>query len=401
VVKLANPPLWLSAKHGSDVELIASAAVLLSVVALFVRAVRQAQALQTLQPSYSAPEGAPEIAVVIPARNEAANIGACLSGLIAQTYPPARLRIIVVDDNSSDRTAEIVAGFAQRGANVTLLRSGPLAQGWTGKSQACWIGARTAGDAQWLCFVDADTKPDPPLAASAVAAAQERRVDLLSLAPRQRLVSFAERLMVPCGLYLLSFGRDLPRREAPDSGRVAATGQFLLIRRAAYDAIGGHAAVAGAICEDLELARLADRTGRSVLLMNGGRLISARMYDGWSTLWPGFAKNLLDMFGGAAASLTMAAAALALSGSLVLLPIVDFAHCQNGSASACVALALAGPGALAALGFHIAGALYLGVPFWYGFLFPLGYLLGAAMVLDSVRRRALGRVAWKGRVYHG
>jgi chlorobactene glucosyltransferase len=383
------------------VEFIASAAVLLSVVVLLARAVRQARALRMLQPSHAAPENGPEIAVVVPARNEAANIGACLSGLVTQTYSSARLRIIVVDDNSNDRTAEIVAGFARRAANIALLRSGPLAQGWTGKSHACWIGARAAGDAEWLCFVDADTKPDPSLMASAVAAAQERGIDLLSLAPRQRLVGFAERLMIPCGLYLLSFTQDLPRRQASSNGRVTATGQFLLIRRAAYDAIGGHVAVAGAICEDLELARLADRAERSVLLMDGGRLISVRMYDGWSTLWPGFAKNLLDLFGGAAASLTIAAAALALSWSLVLLPIIDFAHCQNGPASACVALALAGPAALAAFGFHIAGAIYLGVPFWYGFLFPLGYLLGAAMVLDSIRRRATGRVVWKGRVYHG
>lgn len=194
-------------KHGFPVEFIASAAVLLSVVVLLVRAVRQAQALQSLQPSHAAREDAPTIAVIVPARNEAANIGACLSGVVAQAYPPACLRIIVVDDNSSDRTVEIVAGFAQRARNITLLRSAPLAQGWTGKSQACWIGARTAGDAEWLCFVDADTKPNPSLTASAVAAAQERSVDFLSLAPRQRLVSFAERLMVPCGLYLLSLAR--------------------------------------------------------------------------------------------------------------------------------------------------------------------------------------------------
>jgi chlorobactene glucosyltransferase len=385
------------------VELIASSTLLLIVFFLVLRAIGQARALRALEPSRAIwDEKAPELAVIVPARNEATNIGACLTRLAAQTYPAQRLSIIVVDDNSSDGTGAIVADFAERRANISVVRSGPLAKGWTGKSQACWIGARSApAEAEWLCFVDADTRAEPRLIASALAAATQSGADLLSLAPRQLLASFAERLMIPCGLYLLSFSQNLSRLQAADSEDVSATGQFMLVRRAAYEAVGGHAAVAGAICEDLELARRLKRSGHSVLLMDGARLISARMYDGWRTLWLGFAKNLLDMFGGAAASLTMAAAAVALSWGLVLAPIADFLHCQGGSPLACAALGLAAPAALAAFGFHIAGALYLGAPLWYGFLFPLGYGLGALMVLDAVRRRATGRVPWKGRVYHG
>ena len=384
-------------------ELLASSTLLLIVLLLLLRALRQSRALQVLEPARAVfNETAPKVAVIVPARNEAANIRACLAGLTAQTYPPACLRIVAVDDNSSDGTREIIAGFAERRANIASRRSGPLAKGWTGKSQACWSGAQSVGvDAEWLCFVDADTCADPRLIASAVNAARKTGVSLLSLAPRQLLVSFAERLMVPCGLYLLSFSQNFSRLQAPDSETVSATGQFMLIRRAAYEEVGGHAAVSGAICEDLELARLLKRSGHPVVLMDGARVISVRMYDGWRALWPGFAKNLLDMFGGAAASLSMAAAAVVLSWSLVLAPIADYAHCLGGSPWACAALGLAAPAALAALAFHIAGALYLGIPVWYALLFPLGYSIGAIMVLDAVRLRATGRVPWKGRVYHG
>jgi len=385
------------------VELLASSTLLLIVFLLLLRAVRQSRALQVLEPKRAVfDDNAPKVVVILPARNEAANIRACLAGLVAQTYPPSRLRILAVDDNSNDGTREIIARFAERRANITPLRSGPLAKGWTGKSQACWTGAQAAGeDAEWLCFVDADTCADPRLIASAVAAARSSGASLLSLAPRQLLQSFAERLMVPCGLYLLGFCQNLSRLQAPDSEAVSATGQFMLVRRAAYEEVGGHAAVSGAICEDLELARLLKRNGGPVVLMNGARVISVRMYDGWRALWPGFAKNLLDMFGGAAASLSIAAAAVVLSWSLLLAPIADYAHCLGGAPGACVALGLALPAALAALGFHIAGALYLGVPAWYGLLFPLAYSIGAIMVVDAVRLRATGRVPWKGRVYHG
>jgi chlorobactene glucosyltransferase len=384
-------------------ELIVSSALLLIVSFLFLRAFRQSRALRILEPSAAASsETAPKVVVIVPARNEASNIDACLAGLTAQTYPQTSLTVLVVDDDSSDGTGKIVAALSERRSNLKVLRSGPLAKGWTGKSQACWIGARSApAEAKWLCFVDADTRADERLVASAVAAAETSGADLLSLAPRQLLLSFAERLMIPCGLYLLGFSQNLSRLQAPDSKGVSATGQFMLVRRAAYEAVGGHAAVSGAICEDLELARQLKRCGFSVVLMDGARLISARMYEGWSTLWLGFAKNVLDMFGGAAASLSMAVAAVVLSWGLVLAPVADYLHCRAGASLACSALGLAAPTALAAFGFHVAGALYLGIPAWYGFLFPFGYSLGAVMILDALRRRATGRVPWKGRIYHG
>ena len=146
------------------------------------------------------PDHAPSIAVVVPARDEAANISRCLISLVEQTYPVPRLRIIVVDDHSSDATLAIATALAQKYPQLTILRSPPLPPHWVGKSHACWIGARAVEqDVEWLCFIDADVWGEPALIASAIAAVSAEGLDLLSLAPRQELKSFAERLVMPCG----------------------------------------------------------------------------------------------------------------------------------------------------------------------------------------------------------
>jgi chlorobactene glucosyltransferase len=383
------------------VELLASLTVLLIVGLLIARAVRQSRMLDTVAPLHRTLRGwMPKVAVIVPARNEASNIEPCLTSLAAQAYPSGCLHILAVDDESDDGTPELIAALVRRSPHLTLLRSGMLNGGWTGKSQACWVGAQAIpADTEWLCFIDADMRAEPSLLASALEAATRARIDLLSLAPRHRLISFAERLMIPCGLYLLAFRQNLARLQAEDGKDATATGQFLLVRREAYENVGGHAAVSGAICEDVELARRMKRFGYSVRLMDGARVISTRMYTGWRTLWPGFAKNVSEMLGGPGPTLTTAVAAIVLSWAVVLLPIADYASCQAGSDAACAALALATPAALAAVGLHMAGTFYFGIPFWYGLLFPLGYTIGAFIALDGVRQRMIGRVRWKGRAY--
>jgi chlorobactene glucosyltransferase len=259
------------------------------VIWLIVRAFNQRGLLRTLEPAAPPPtQRAPEVAVIVPARDEAANIGRCLQSLLQQSYPRARLRIVVVDDHSTDATLAIATSLAERHPQLRVLRSPPLPPRWVGKAHACWIGAQAVGaDAPWLCFIDADVWGEPDLMASAVAAVTAERFDLLSLAPRQQLQSFAERLTMPCGLYLLAFYQDLHVVQARDGPEATATGRFILVRRSFYDAIGGHAAVHGAISEDLMLARLLKRAGGHALLQDGRRLLSTRMYTGWSSLWIG------------------------------------------------------------------------------------------------------------------
>jgi chlorobactene glucosyltransferase len=383
------------------VNLFISAAWLAVATWLILRALKQRGLLPrvAIAPPLAA-EQAPRIAIVVPARDEAGNICRCLNSLLAQDYPPSQFSVLVVDDHSTDDTAAIVHSIAESHPQLSLLASPPLPPRWTGKSHACWIGTRaTAPDSDWLCFVDADVWGEPALLSSAMSAALAQRLDLLSFAPRQELHSFAERLVLPCGLILLSFTQDLREVQAQSGSGVTATGQFMLIRRDAYDAVGGHAAVSTAICEDLEIARLLKQSGRSVLLMSGEDVISTRMYTGWRTLWPGLAKNLVDTFGGNRATLLLALAATILSWATALIPLIDLSGLAQHTPGAWAAFAAALLTSAAALGLHIAATFHFRIPFWYGLLFPLGYTIGALMALDSVRRRLSGQVSWKGRIY--
>jgi chlorobactene glucosyltransferase len=383
------------------VQLLFSCAWLAIMSWLIARALNQRGLLPHLAASSPLSiEDAPRVVVIVPARDEEANIGPCLQSLLLQDYPASRLSVLVVDDHSADATLTIVRGIAARDARLAVSQSPPLPPRWVGKSHACWIGARTAApEAEWLCFIDADVRSKPALLSSAIRAARTEHLDLLSLAPRQELHTFAERLILPCGLILLSFIQDLRQAQARSGGDVTATGQFMLVRRAAYEAVGGHAAACTAICEDLEFARRLKRSGRSVLLMDGDELLSARMYTGWRTLWPGLAKNVVETFGGPVVTLVLAAAAVTLAWSAYALPLLDIDAWWRGGEGGAVALVLALAASGAAVGLHIAAMVYFRIPFWYGLLFPLGYTAGALLALDSVRRRLGGRTSWKGRIY--
>jgi chlorobactene glucosyltransferase len=375
--------------------LVLSLAWLIAVAILVGRALRQRRFFQEAVPHGGAVT--PKVTVIVPARNEAANIDRCLGSLLAQRYPPERLSIVAVDDASTDGTAALIANWTA-GGRVRLLRAPPLPAGWTGKTHACWIGAEAALNSEWLCFPDADIEAGPDLMRTATALAVEQGIGFLSLTPRQRLVSFAERLVMPCGFYLLAFIQNLAAVNAPGSRCVAATGQFLLMPAAAYREIGGHAAVRADICEDVALAKLAKRRGLKTALYGGTRRFSTRMYKGWGTLWVGVTKNLCDMLGGPFRTAAAAAIALVLAWAAPVLPAVDAFACGR-SASGCVALALAAPASLSAFGLHLAGAAFFEIPIWYGLLFPLGYSVGAVLAADSVRRKLTGRIRWKDRTY--
>jgi chlorobactene glucosyltransferase len=383
------------------VNLLFSSAWLAIVTWLILRAFNQRASLPRLAPtSLPAEQEAPRVTVIVPARDEAANIERCLRSLLGQDYPAHRLDVIVIDDHSADETAAIVRAIAAGDPRVSLLSSPPLPPRWTGKSHACWIGTRAATpESEWLCFIDADVWGESTLLSSAMRAAIKQNLDLLSLAPRQKLQSFAERLVLPCGLILLSFIQDLSSVQARSSSGVTATGQFMLTRRDVYETAGGHAAVSNAICEDLEFARGLKQAGRSVLLMSGEDIISTRMYTGWRTLWPGLAKNLVDTLGGQRATLMVVLIAVILAWSAPVIPVLDAIAWAHGAPGTEAALIIALLGSAAAFALHVAAARYFRIPFYYGFLFPLGYTAGALMALDSVRRRLYGRVSWKGRIY--
>ena len=367
---------------------------------LLSRAVRQFGRYQSLSPCSSSEVDAPDLAVIVPARNEAPRIERCLRGLIAQDYPTNRLEIVVIDDNSTDGTAAVVERVAQEDARVRLVRGAPLAPGWAGKPHACRQGADAVA-ADWLCFLDADVAALPGLLRTAVGTAQKRQIDLLSLEPFQELGSLAERLIIPSGMFLIAFTQDPSRVNDPDCPDATANGQFLLFRRQVYDAVGGFAAVRGEICEDKALARAVKGAGFRLALLGAEELLRVRMYTGFRSLAEGLSKNIVDMAGGVGATLAAAGLALVLGWAPIIVPLWIVsrlaAGVDGGYGFAALSIALAGSFAL--LGTHLAGARHFRIPFWYGFLFPLGYTLAAAVALYAITRRLRGVVVWKGRAY--
>ncbi len=233
--------------------------------------------------------GKPEVSVIIPARNEEASLGACLESLVSQSG--VEFEIIVVNDHSTDRTGEIAASFPE----VRMIEAGTLPQGWTGKNNAVTCGAREARG-EWLLFTDADTVHLSGSLARAVAEAKEHKAEMLSYSPEQIAVTFWEMAILP--VVFAELARQFPPAKVSDPGSpiVAANGQFILIRRETYDAIGGHAAVAGDILEDVALARRVKASGRKIRFRYAADAVRTRMYRNFGQLREGWTKNLALLF---------------------------------------------------------------------------------------------------------
>jgi cellulose synthase/poly-beta-1,6-N-acetylglucosamine synthase-like glycosyltransferase len=229
----------------------------------------------------------PELSVIVPARNEEACLADCLRSVVGQGGPA--YEVIVVDDHSSDATREIAAGFP-----VQVISADPLPSGWSGKCNAAWTGAKAARG-KWLLFTDADTRHEPNSIATGLAEAVRAGAALLSYSPKQEVHSFAERALMPVIFAELAATYRPKEVSDPNSPAAAANGQYLLIRRDAYDAIGGHAAVATMILEDVELAKRVKQAGYQ-LQFRQSDVVSTRMYRTFPQMWEGWTKNLALLF---------------------------------------------------------------------------------------------------------
>jgi len=226
-----------------------------------------------------------QVSVLVPARDEARRIGACVRSLVDQ----GAHEVLVLDDGSLDGTAEVA-----RAAGATVLAGAALPAGWLGKPFACQQLADAADPASSvLVFVDADVVLAPGALPAAVAALGD--LDLMSPYPRQEAPG-ATRLVQP--LQQWSWLTFLPLRWAERSHRTsltAATGQFLVVRRSVYDRAGGHAAVRDEVVEDLALLRNVKRAGGRGGVVDGTDLATCRMYDDWAALRDGYGKSLREL----------------------------------------------------------------------------------------------------------
>ncbi|MFO0574164.1 MAG: glycosyltransferase [Polyangia bacterium] len=230
----------------------------------------------------------PSVLAVVPARNEEANIGDCVRHLLAQDYP--NLRVRVVDDHSTDRTAAVVSELAARDPRLELLHAPELPPGWLGKPHALHAGTRDA-TADYLWFVDADLRAGPQALRRCIARAEADRAGLLTLVPTLVAESFWERAAQPVVAMLLFALIDPVRARDPRSDFAVGMGPFMLFRRSAYDAIGGHESVATEVVEDLRLAQRIKRAKLGLSYVQGVDCVRLRMYDSLQALVGGWRKN--------------------------------------------------------------------------------------------------------------
>jgi glycosyltransferase involved in cell wall biosynthesis len=329
---------------------------------------------------------APRLSVIIPARNEEANIQACLESFNDQG--PFPFEVIVVDDHSTDRTKEI----AQSVPGVRVVDADPLQPGWTGKNNAVATGVRFART-HWFLFTDADTIHLPGSLERAWDEAVRCKVDLLSYSPEQIAISFWEKAVLP--VVFAELARQYPPSKVsdPNSPEAAANGQYLLISREAYEAIGGHAAVASSILEDVALARLVKASGRKIRFRYAADAVRTRMYRNFHQLREGWTKNLALLFPDPG-WLAVMIFSLWLGPWLLLAPAFAGPVAGRHWLWPLLAMFAFGTNVLRirrsnfGLGKSVLGAL-VGLPFF------------AYLLLRSKGAHTRGHVSWKGRSYTG
>jgi chlorobactene glucosyltransferase len=351
----------------------------------------------------SPPRRAPRISICIPARNEETNIRKCVESALAQDYP--EFEVIVLDDRSTDSTLHRLKDLASHDSRLLPVGGSILPEGWAGKPHALHQASALARG-EWLCFVDADTFLSPRAISSCLAKAIETKADLFTVMTEQILGSFWEKTVMPLVMTALSVGFSPRKVNDPSRREAVANGQFIMIRRSVYDAVGGHERIKDQIVEDKALSELVKWNGYRLILADGSRFIRTRMYTSLSAMWEGWTKNIYLGLRDHPAMLMLGAfgAALALIAA-VFLPVwpalgAMWYHGGGGwMAAAVVAQSLAFWCVLIYV--RARAAKKMGISPCYALTTPLGAGVFAAMMLSSAWKVISGRgVTWRGRTYH-
>jgi len=326
------------------------------------------------------------VTAIVPARNEEAVIGACIESLGCQ---PEISEILVINDQSTDATPDVVHGLMGKFAQLRLLDAGALPQGWVGKNHALWLGVQEA-KGEWLLFADADAEHASDAVKRALQISRENEAALVSFSPEQITVQWYEKALIPYVYLRLAKKFFYEQVNDPASSAAAANGQFLMIRRDAYEKIGGHAGVAGEVLEDVALALHTKRAGFRIWFGSGKGIVRTRMYRSFGAMWEGWKKNLYRLMGGT--------------------PWSVFKEIESNVPWIAILLILAG---LKYPFLFFAGVLFLiarqaiygldlarnHFPFSFIFYYVPAVFLYAGVLWASYRGHANGRIAWKGREY--
>jgi glycosyltransferase involved in cell wall biosynthesis len=330
--------------------------------------------------------GLSTVSAIIPARNEEAVIAACVESLAGQKEIG---EIFVVSDQSTDGTDGIVQDLARKIPNLRLLRTDGLPDGWVGKNYALSIGVQQA-TGTWLLFTDADAIHESNSAARALQITQENNAVLVSFSPEQITEFWYEKALIPFIYLRLAKHFSYGEVNDPHSRAAAANGQFLMIRRDVYDALGGHASVAGEVLEDVAFAIRAKSAGHRIWFGTGKGVVRVRMYRSFGAMWQGWKKNLYRLMGGTRwamfreieSSVPWISFLLILAG--LRIPLLFFVG---------VLLLIFRQ---AIYGADLSRNLF---PFSFIFYYVPAAVLYAGVLWASYRSHVTGRIAWKGRVY--
>lgn len=384
---------------GAPVTLIFLLTLLPWIALPIIALVRGANSRQLSDESPDVPPDATLLSIVIPARNEERNIDACVRAALASTYTP--LEVIVVDDHSTDRTADHVRAIARHDPRLKLIENPNLPPGWFGKQWACQNGA-DAASGQWILFLDADTRLAPEAVARALNAARRTNADFLSVLSHQEFGTFWERVVQPQILAVIAArygGTEVVNRAKHPHDKIA-NGQFILVPTATYRTLGGHSIVRAHVAEDLKLAQMYFAAGRTTTLILGWDYVTTRMYTSLHEVIAGWRKNV---FAGGREGVPFGAVgqaifplALLTPPILQLIPIVVGLAALLGFASTTVlywsltAIALT-------LAWWCTSYKIMRVPLRYALAYPLGAAITAYTFASAIARGQ--NVTWKGREY--
>jgi chlorobactene glucosyltransferase len=348
------------------------------------------------------PSNAPLISLCVPARNEERNIRPCVEGLLAQDYP--HFEVIVLDDRSTDATAEILGQLASQDDRLRIISGSDLPAGWAGKPHALYQ-ASAAARGEWLCFVDADTFLSPTTLSSCYAKATETNADMFTIMTFQILGSFWEKVVMPLVMTALSVGFSPRKVNDPKRRDAIANGQFILIKLSVYDAIGGHESVKDQIVEDKAISEQVKWNGYRLIVADGSQLTQTRMYTSLPEMWEGWTKNIYLGLRDQAGLLWLGVfgAFVALLAALFL-PVWPFLgirwYLRGGDwmATAIIAESIILWAYLISVRAQVSQKMQIAR--WYALTTPLGAAVFAAMMITSAFRVLTGKgVTWKGRLY--
>jgi glycosyltransferase involved in cell wall biosynthesis len=337
----------------------------------------------------------PTLSVLVAGKDEEANIERCVSGLLGQDYPG--FEVVVINDRSRDRTGQIIDSLAARDSRVKAVHVAGLPAGWGGKNHAMHLGTQQA-TGEYFCFTDADCRfHAPELLAAAVRYTQAQRVDLLSVLPELEAHTFWERVVQPPAGAILILWFPPEKVNDPHSPRAYANGAFMLMSRATYEKLGGHAQFKAALNEDMQFARQAKRQGLRLRVIRGGGLYSVRMYVGLRQIWSGWSRIFYGCFGTwprlLVSALFLSVFSLFPVVSLLVSPLLGSA---SGGIATVAALTVVSQQSVLWRFYRLCA-----MPRHWALTYPLGAALCLAMTCNAMTRLIGRRTRWRGTAYRG